>query len=692
MEQQELIETSNPSSRSSDSQTADARFGNRRNNLPKINLPSFSGDYHSWRFFYDLFTSMVGENHDLSNVEKMHYLKTCLTGDAARLVTNLKITDNTFGIAWRTLVSPYENKRVLISAQLDKLFSLRPIKSKSAQDLNALIATVSESLGALKALNCHTSSWNPLLIHQLARLLDEDTHEAWELKIGPSISYPTLKEFEEFVFGHTLAWESLASRSVKPTKEKGRFSWPSNKSETKFRSMVATAPITKGGVECRLCKSAHYLFDCPSYSSLPVERRKRTITKLNLCFNCLGNHAANFPSSHCCKKCGSKHHTTLHDNQMTGTVIHWPYRTSEIKLHSLWWHRPSWLSLEPINWPHLHPITPAKIDLEKNPKRAFISHQVSQTPPWDLIERYSSLTKLIRITAICKHVVTWFRQSLKESNNGSLTTLELQESCQFYIRQIQKSSFQQEIKLLTRGERLSKSNPLIKLTPFIDKVGLLRVGGRLQHANLEADVEHPFTLPRQSRFTTLVVADAHLRTMHGRTQVTLAYIRQKYWIIGGRAPVRSFILRCVKCLRYRQSRAQQLMDQLLELKVTPSRPFLHSGVDYAGPISIKTWRGRAAKTYKGYLVIFVCFSTSAVHIEIVTDYTTEAFISAYKRFTARRGICATLHSDCGVASNIATSNLKAQHWKVRHAENNIDCAHKRTGEGSQLRHLNASVE
>ncbi|XP_018370073.1 PREDICTED: uncharacterized protein LOC108765725 [Trachymyrmex cornetzi] len=353
---------------------------------------------------------------------------------------------------------------------------------------------------------------------------------------------------------------------------------------------------------------------------------------------------------------------------------------------------PSWLSLEPINWPHLHPITPAKIDLEKNPKRAFISHQVSQTPPWDLIERYSSLTKLIRITAICKHVVTWFRQSLKESNNGSLTTLELQESCQFYIRQIQKSSFQQEIKLLTRGERLSKSNPLIKLTPFIDKVGLLRVGGRLQHANLEADVEHPFTLPRQSRFTTLVVADAHLRTMHGRTQVTLAYIRQKYWIIGGRAPVRSFILRCVKCLRYRQSRAQQLMDQLLELKVTPSRPFLHSGVDYAGPISIKTWRGRAAKTYKGYLVIFVCFSTSAVHIEIVTDYTTEAFISAYKRFTARRGICATLHSDCGVASNIATSNLKAQHWKVRHAENNIDCAHKRTGEGSQLRHLNASVE
>lgn len=89
------------------------------------------------------------------------------------------------------------------------------------------------------------------------------------------------------------------------------------------------------------------------------------------------------------------------------------------------------------------------------------------------------------------------------------------------------------------------------------------------------------------------------------------------------------------------------MGQLPTTRVTPSRPFLHSGIDYAGPVSVKTWKGRAAKTYKGYLAIFVCMSTSAVHLELVTDYTTEAFIAAYKRFTGRRGICATLRSDCG---------------------------------------------
>ena len=52
--------------------------------------------------FHDLFTSMMGENEDLTNVEKMHYLKTCLAGDTVRLVTNLKVTDKTFNIAWKT--------------------------------------------------------------------------------------------------------------------------------------------------------------------------------------------------------------------------------------------------------------------------------------------------------------------------------------------------------------------------------------------------------------------------------------------------------------------------------------------------------------------------------------------------------------------------------------------------------------
>ncbi|XP_011502773.1 PREDICTED: uncharacterized protein LOC105366139 [Ceratosolen solmsi marchali] len=89
------------------------------------------------------------------------------------------------------------------------------------------------------------------------------------------------------------------------------------------------------------------------------------------------------------------------------------------------------------------------------------------------------------------------------------------------------------------------------------------------------------------------------------------------------------------------------MGQLPVTRVTPSPPFYHTGVDYAGPLTIKTWKGRGAKTHKAWICVFLCFATSAVHLEVVSDYTTDGFIAAYRRFSARRGIPHTLHSDCG---------------------------------------------
>jgi len=92
--------------------------------------------------------------------------------------------------------------------------------------------------------------------------------------------------------------------------------------------------------------------------------------------------------------------------------------------------------------------------------------------------------------------------------------------------------------------------------------------------------------------------------------------------------------------------------------MTLSHPFLHSGVDYAKPLTLKTWRGKNDRTNKDYIVLFICLSTSAVHIEFVSDYLGETFIAAYKRFTGRRGICSVLFSDYGTNFVEANSKLK----------------------------------
>ena len=91
--------------------------------------------------------------------------------------------------------------------------------------------------------------------------------------------------------------------------------------------------------------------------------------------------------------------------------------------------------------------------------------------------------------------------------------------------------------------------------------------------------------------------------------------------------------------------ASQLMGQLPPERVQPARPFLISGVDFCGPIYIRQGTRRTAKTIKTYVAVFVCFITRAVHLELVRDLTTAAFIDAFKRFVARRGKCLKIYSD-----------------------------------------------
>lgn len=313
LNRKEEIESSMPSSRASEASTPTATSTRHQMHLPRISLPVFSGDYASWGSFYDLFLSMVVNNASLNNVEKMHYLKTCLSGDAARRVINLPVSEDTFSIAWAALIARYENKRVLISAQLDKLLSIKPIKTKSAEELSSLLTTVTESLGALQALDCQITSWDPLLIHLLNRLLDAETREDWEVHLGSSTVYPTLQQFEEFLVGRIRAWESLKAHAAGASGGKDRNPRSVHKSELRSRSLVAATPNFDGKIACRYCNADHFMSACPEYLALSAQRRRQMVIKKKLCFNCLGNHASNRCSSgRRCRQCGQKHHTSIH--------------------------------------------------------------------------------------------------------------------------------------------------------------------------------------------------------------------------------------------------------------------------------------------------------------------------------------------------------------------------------------------
>ncbi|XP_011858972.1 PREDICTED: uncharacterized protein LOC105556485 [Vollenhovia emeryi] len=80
-----------------------------------------------------------------------------------------------------------------------------------------------------------------------------------------------------------------------------------------------------------------------------------------------------------------------------------------------------------------------------------------------------------------------------------------------------------------------------------------------------------------------------------------------------------------------------LMGNLPRDRLQCSRPFENIGVDFCGPFFVKERKFRNRNKIKIYVSVFICLVTKAIHLEVVSDLTTEAFLAALKRFFSRRG-------------------------------------------------------
>ncbi|XP_011858632.1 PREDICTED: uncharacterized protein LOC105556166, partial [Vollenhovia emeryi] len=206
---------------------------------------------------------------------------------------------------------------------------------------------------------------------------------------------------------------------------------------------------------------------------------------------------------------------------------------------------------------------------------------------------------------------------------------------------------------------VGRNSSVLRLNPFLDEAGILRVGGRLKLSHLPYNAKHPALLPGRHPLSHLIIRHEHERHLHAGPQATLAAVRQNYWLVSARDVVRQITRKCVTCFRSSPKTASALMGNLPKHRITvPARPFEKCGVDYAGPFHYKEGSRRSAKLLKCYMAIFVCFSTTAVHIELATDLSTEAFLNVLKRFISRRGYPSDIYSDNGLNFVGAERELK----------------------------------
>lgn len=248
--------------------------------LPRAEIPEFHGDYFEWSNFRDLFVVLVKENTTISNVQRMQLLKTAMKGEAKGLISDLTLSNDSFGIAWDRLVHRYENQKVIVQLFLKKLIIQPHMKAENAdsQQIKQMLDKTDQILEALRNLGRPVAHWDDWIIMTMSHKLNENLRREWEKRVGKLTSLPSWNNLKEF-----LEEEYRIAESVEKSKKKIQ-----QKSQIPEKIRSNQASFTKAS--CINCKKPHSLFDCGGFKKMSIEDRWSLARKEKLCFRCLTIH------------------------------------------------------------------------------------------------------------------------------------------------------------------------------------------------------------------------------------------------------------------------------------------------------------------------------------------------------------------------------------------------------------------
>lgn len=343
--------------------------------------------------------------------------------------------------------------------------------------------------------------------------------------------------------------------------------------------------------------------------------------------------------------------------------------TTELQKYTLWWNGPDWLVKPNQDWPVWYYNKDGKhllAESERELKRANALYEAkliatdgpltkheemnAARAPYDIcIDRFSSLTKLLRVTAL---VARFIAKLKKVHRNGQLESSEILNAEQEWIAYTQVKHFKDTITSVKEDKR---TNLKSQLGLFLDKKGLLRCGGRLENADICESARNPLLLPKQSKFTDLIIESCHKKALHAGVAQTLGLIRHRYWIPHGRSSVKAVLRQCTICRRHEGGPyTMPMMPPLPKCRVSESVPFTYTGIDYFGPMFIKN----KSESQKTWICLFTCLVTRAVHLELLHNMSAEQFLLGFRRFISRHGKPKEIISDNAMQFKLASDTLE----------------------------------
>ncbi len=334
---------------------------------------------------------------------------------------------------------------------------------------------------------------------------------------------------------------------------------------------------------------------------------------------------------------------------------------------SLWWHGPPWLSLPDTQWPTSGVGSPPR----ELPGTTLVTLTTNITPEpvWDFWTRYSSFSTIIHTLAWVKRFISNCKCPPSKVLSGSLSSTELSDSRAYLLRRAQADSFSDVLSLIKHKKPLPRKHSLAGMVIYDDN-GMIKATGRVRQQSITTPKEL-IPLSLKSPITRLLVCSSHVDHQHPGVAASLSILGYTYYISGLRNFLKKVSRECATCQRAYAKAMRQVMGFLPHVRTTPAPTFASSGVDFAGPFQLRLGHTRKPVITKGYVCIFICMVTRAIHLELCSSLDTQEFLIAFRKFCNRRGTPTDVYSDNGANFVGAKSELKAIQKLLRTSEHSI---------------------
>ena len=325
-----------------------------------------------------------------------------------------------------------------------------------------------------------------------------------------------------------------------------------------------------------------------------------------------------------------------------------------IKNSRLWWQGPEWLSRMPEEWPSMNVEPTPESQVENKASRrenTLLSVEKKKCSIASIIDvnAYSSCTKLFRVTAYVYRFARNLKLKVKEVKNlalGNLKATEVEEAENSWVKEAQSGlTDQKNFKQIERDLGL-----------YSDEDGVIRCRGRIPESVMEYKEKHPAFLPRGHHLTNLVIEQCHKGVRHCGVRETLTELRTRFWVNQGTQAVKQSIRKCAVCKRYEGTAyPAPKTAEVPSFRIQEAPPFTKVGIDFAGPLYVKT---SGTQMKKVYTALFSCAVTRAIHLDITEDLETGTFLRCFRKCIARRGVPQLIISDNAKTFESAAKELK----------------------------------